>query len=71
MPISMEAWRGTFRLRDLARVYTMVGEYSAALDQIEVLLSKPSTTSAPLLRIDPAWAPLRNNPRFQKMTEKN
>ncbi|MEK6570496.1 MAG: tetratricopeptide repeat protein, partial [Bacteroidota bacterium] len=71
LPISKEAWRGTYRVRDLARIYVMVGEYSAGLDQLEILLSRPSNMSAPWLRIDPTWAPLRNDPRFQKLIAEN
>lgn len=65
LPISKEAWRGTYRVRDLAHIYTMTGEYDSAMDQIEHLLSIPSEISVPLLRIDPRWAPLRGTPRFQ------
>jgi serine/threonine protein kinase/TolB-like protein/Flp pilus assembly protein TadD len=67
LPIPKEAWRGTYRVRDLARIYTMVGEQSAALDLLEDLLSRPSDLSGPWLRIDPTWTPLRDNPRFQKL----
>ncbi|MBI4547736.1 MAG: hypothetical protein HY707_07145, partial [Ignavibacteriae bacterium] len=69
LPISKEAWRGTYRVRDLARIYVMVGEYSAALDQLDILLSRPSDISASWLRIDPTWITLRSNPRFQKLVE--
>jgi eukaryotic-like serine/threonine-protein kinase len=65
LPISREAWRGTYRVRDLAQIYVMTGEYDAAMDQLEHLLSIPCEVSVPLLRIDPRWAPLRGNPRFQ------
>jgi TolB-like protein/Flp pilus assembly protein TadD/tRNA A-37 threonylcarbamoyl transferase component Bud32 len=71
LPISKEAWRGTYRVRDLARIYTMVGEQSAAIDLLRDLLSRPSDLSVPWLRIDPTWAPLRNNPRFQKLIAEN
>jgi tetratricopeptide (TPR) repeat protein len=71
LPISREAWRGAYRVRDLARVYTMVGEHSAALDLLQNLLSRPSDLSAAWLRIDPTWSPLRNNPRFQKLIAEN
>ena len=42
LPISKEAWRGTWRLLDLAKIYTMVGEHELALDAIEDLLKRPS-----------------------------
>jgi tetratricopeptide (TPR) repeat protein len=70
LPVSKEFWGGTFRVKDLARVYVMVGEYDKALDKIEYLLSIPGELSVPLLKIDPVWAPLRNHPRFQKLINK-
>ena len=71
LPISREAWRGTYRVRDLARIYVMVGEHSAAIDELVTLLSRPSDISAAWLRIDPVWAPLRENSRFQKLIASN
>ena len=41
-----------------------------ALDLIEDLLSIPCFLSVGLLRLDPAWDPLRDNPRFQALLEK-
>ena len=69
LPISKEAWRGTFRLLDLAQIYTMVGEQELALDAIEDLLIRPTDAISPwLLKLDPTWEPLRGNPRYQKLT---
>src|ERR1051326_1803762 len=65
LPVSKEAWRGAYRVRDLARIYAMTGEPDAAMDQLEHLLSIPAEISVPLVRIDPRWAPLRGTPRFQ------
>jgi serine/threonine protein kinase/Flp pilus assembly protein TadD len=70
LPISKEFFRGPYRVKDLAQVYVMVGEYDKALDKIEYLLSIPGELSVPLLKIDPVWAPLRNHPRFQKLIKK-
>ncbi len=67
LPISNEAYRGTFRAKDLAQAYTIVGEFDKALDMIERLLSIPGEMSVPLLRTDPAWIPLHSHPRFQKL----
>ncbi len=70
LPVTKEAWGGLQRLEDLARVYTMVGEHDAALDQIEYLVQNPGELSVPLLRIDPAWDPLRDEPRFKRLLER-
>ena len=70
LPMSQEAWRGAFRVEDLARIYTMVGEYDAAIDRLESLLAVPSPMAVPWLRIDPIWDPLRDNPRFQTLLAK-
>jgi serine/threonine protein kinase/tetratricopeptide (TPR) repeat protein len=69
LPVSKEAMRGLFRVEDLARIYVMVGEYNAAIDQLEFLLDRPGWMSIPLLRLDPAWDPLRDHPRFKKLVE--
>lgn len=50
-------------------IYVMVGEYDLAIDQLEFLLSKPGVLSIPLLRLDPAWEPLREHPDFKKLVE--
>ncbi len=51
----------------MARIYTMVGEHDAAIDQLENLLAVPSPTAVPMLRIDPIWDPLREDPRVQAL----
>jgi serine/threonine-protein kinase len=67
MPISREAYRGTCRAEDLARVHALVGDPETAIDILEDLLTRPSRLCVPLLRLDPAWDPLRQHPRFKKL----
>lgn len=67
MPLSRDAGEGLHRLNDLAKIYTMLGEQDAAIDQLEVLLSVPSQVTVPLLKIDPRWDPLREHPRFRAL----
>jgi tetratricopeptide (TPR) repeat protein len=67
MPINKEALRGIYRAEDLARIYVMVGEYDAALEQIKLLLTIPSRLSVKLLQLDPAWKPLWNLSEFKKI----
>ena len=69
LPLTREAMVGTYRVGDLARIYVMVGEFDLAIDKLEFLLSRPGELSVPLLRLDPAWAPLRDHPRFKKLLE--
>jgi serine/threonine-protein kinase len=67
LPMSREAYMGAIRAEDLARIYTMVGAYEAAIDQLAVLLAVPSQAAVPMLRLDPTWARLRDHPRFQAL----
>ena len=54
--------------RVLAWTYLIVGEQEKALDQIESFLKVPSYWVSPgWLRIDPAFTPLRGNPRFERL----
>jgi len=70
MPVTRDALLGPEEIEGLARVYVMIGDYDAAVEQLEALLSVPSYYSVPLLRIDPTWDPLRDHPGFQALMEK-
>lgn len=67
LPMSRDSWRGAFRVEHLARIYTMIGEHDQAIDELEMLLSVPSPVAVPMLRVDPAWDPLRDEPRFRAL----
>ncbi|MBA7623552.1 hypothetical protein ES703_30949 [subsurface metagenome] len=69
LPVSKEAWRGLYRVEALAKIYVMVVEFDEAIDQLEFLLSTPGEMSIPLLRLGPAWDPLRDHPRFKRLLE--
>jgi len=74
-PIEKDAVRGPLPVEILARVWTHFGESDRAVSTLEKLLAMPYDgamgTSSPLtpalLRLDPMFDPLRNNPRFQKL----
>ena len=70
LPISKDAIVGPAHVIELAKIYTRVGEADKALDLIDKLLSIPCELSVGLLRLDPAWDPLRDHPRFQALLEK-
>ncbi len=54
----------------MATIYTIVGEYDNAIEELELLLSIPSWSSVKYLRADPIFAPLQNIPRFKALLEK-
>ena len=69
LPATKDAVKGPPRVKDLARIYVMIGEYHAAIDQLEVVLSIPRQAWDPFLQLDPIWDPLQDHPRFQRLLE--
>jgi serine/threonine-protein kinase len=70
-PLEKDAWgKGPTRLEDMTQIYILAGEHDAAIDELEHLLSIASEVSVPLLRIDPAYDPVRDHPRFQALLAK-
>ena len=70
-PVSRDAYQGVYIQHQLVRIYLLVGEPEKALDQLEPLLKMPYYLSPGWLRIDPTFAPLKGNPRFEKLVAGN
>ncbi|MCK4606454.1 MAG: protein kinase [candidate division Zixibacteria bacterium] len=68
--LSVDALVGTNCLTNLARTYAIIGQYDAAIDIIDTLLSVPADISVQVLRHHPDWDPLRDHPRFQALIAK-
>jgi len=69
LPVSQDAFDGTFYLQQFAEIQARVGNTDDALSAIRQLLdlSAGLIMSPALLRLDPAWDPIRSDPRFQKL----
>jgi Flp pilus assembly protein TadD len=61
------ATNGPYAEHQLARIYMMAGDRTKALDLLEALLKKPYFLSPAWLRIDPTFAPLRSDARFERL----
>ncbi|PYL40237.1 MAG: hypothetical protein DMF34_01940 [Verrucomicrobia bacterium] len=74
-PIEKDAVTGPIPIEILARVAARMGEPNRAIAALQKLLSIPDggllasgvPLTAALLRLDPMFDPLRNDPRFQKL----
>jgi serine/threonine protein kinase/Tfp pilus assembly protein PilF len=67
LPVEKEAWRGSFRLIELAEIYVLIGDQEKAVDLLKRILSIPAELSPVYLKLDPTWRPLKNNKRFQTL----
>jgi len=69
LPVSKDTFNGTFHLEQLAEIHARLGNVDEALSIIRQLLDMPAglVMSPALLRLDPVWDPIRNDPRFQKL----
>jgi serine/threonine-protein kinase len=69
LPESKDALDGPQMTVWLAQIYAWTGEYDQALQLLDHSLSTPNGITAPILKLDPVWDPLRGDPRFQKLCE--
>jgi len=63
-----DALQGPSVAEERARILAQLGEADAALDEIErVLRGASEQFSVHVLRLDPRWEPIRDEPRFQQV----
>jgi len=70
MPLTKHALAGPGIQKWLVEIYVLVGENEKALELLEPLLEIPHGFSPGWLRIDPTFAPLHGNPRFERLVGK-
>jgi len=70
LPESQDAMDGPKITASLAEIYALTGETDEALRLIDHLLNVPNGLTVPALKLDPAWDPLRKDPRYQALIDK-
>jgi serine/threonine-protein kinase len=66
-PESKDAFDGPMFTIALAQIYTWTGDKDQALQLIEKSLTTPNGLTTPVLKLDPVWDPIRDDPRFQAL----
>lgn len=66
-PIAQDADDGATVLTSLAMIYAWVGDTNAAIEQLTFLAKTPGGPAYGQLKYDPAWDPVRSDPRFAAM----
>jgi TolB-like protein/Flp pilus assembly protein TadD len=70
LPESEDALDGPKAAAALAQIYAWTGEFDEAFRLLDRLLVIPSGLTVPMLKLDPAWDPLRQDPHFQALIDK-
>jgi TolB-like protein/Flp pilus assembly protein TadD len=72
LPESEDAFDGPQATESLALIYAWTGEFDEAFRLLDHLLVVPNfSLTIPILKLDPSWDPLREDPRFQALIEKH
>src|SRR5437762_5815496 len=70
LPESQDAFDGPQETAALAQIFAWTGASDEAFRLLDHLLTIPSGLTVPIFKLDPAWDPLRKDPRFQTLINK-
>jgi tetratricopeptide (TPR) repeat protein len=68
-PTYKDSFEGPNREGAMAQIYALLGDADHAIPILDRLLQIPCWVTPALLRLDPTWDQIRNDPRFQKLCE--
>jgi TolB-like protein/Tfp pilus assembly protein PilF len=68
-PSSKDPFEGPGQEYAMAQIHALLGDADHAIPILKRLLQIPFPITPALLRLDPVWDQIRNDPRFQKLVE--
>ena len=69
-PETKDAFEGPQLTEQVAEVHALIGDTGRAIEILDGLMNRPSQLTVQTLKLNPAWDPLRNDPRFQALLTK-
>jgi hypothetical protein len=70
LPVSEDAVNSPSLIYNLAAVYAAANEPELAFKELTTSVETPGGATYGTLKLDPAWDPLRKDPRFEKLLAK-
>jgi serine/threonine-protein kinase len=70
LPETKDAFEGPQITNAAAEIHAIFGDAGGTVTLLDGLLQRPSDVSVPMLKINPIWDPIRNDPRFQALLDK-
>ena len=70
LPESKDAFGGADITVTEAEIHATLGDAAGAVAILDGLLQRPSSVTVPVLKINPIWDPIRQDPRFRALLDK-
>ena len=70
LPLSKDAFEGPDIANTAAEVHAILGDAAGAVAILDGLLQRPCAVTVPVLKVNPIWDPIRNDPGFKALIDK-
>ena len=71
LPESKDAFGGPEITESAAEIHAVLGDTAGAVSILDGLLSRPSSVTVPVLKMNPMWDSIRDDPRFKALIDKH